>query len=49
MTVILSLSLAYRTNEKAKEAMTTVVVVLCVGALAVYLNANFLGSSMYGV
>ena len=44
--LLLSLGLAWRTDDDAKTVITTVVVVVWVGAVAVYLNAYFLGSSM---
>ena len=44
--LLLSLSLALRTDDEAKAVITTVVVVVWVGAVAVFLNAYFLGSTM---
>lgn len=45
--LMLSATLSYRTEGDSKTIITSVFVIMWVGALVVYFNANFLGSEMY--
>lgn len=47
LTLLLSCTLAFRTQKDASTIITSVFFTMWVGSLVVYLNANFLGSEMY--
>jgi hypothetical protein len=44
--LLLSATLSFRTASESKAIITSIFVIMWVGSLVVYLNANFLGSSM---
>ena len=44
LTLLLSITLAMRTNNDASTIITSIFFIMWVGSLVVYLNANFLGS-----
>ena len=46
LTFLLSVTLSLRTTESASTIITSIFVIMWVGGIVVYLNANFLGSHM---
>jgi hypothetical protein len=45
--LLLSTTLAFRSSEAQQTIMTSIFVIMWIGSIVVWINANFLGSNMY--